>query len=156
MERGDPHNLPTGFEREWPEILDELRVVLPGVQLLFAFLLAAPFTDRFSELSASVERVYLLSFLAATAACAFLVAPSVYHRLHWRHDVRAKERMLRTCNRLAITGGALLALAMTAGVHVVVWMIMPSATLALTALTAALFAGLWFVLPLLRRRSRRR
>src|SRR4051812_23856127 len=105
------------FEREWLEILNEIRVALPGVQLLFAFLLAAPFTDHFERLSSFLRQVYFACFLATTAASAFLIAPSVYHRLHWRRDVRDKEQMLRICNRLAIIGIVLLALAMTIAVY---------------------------------------
>jgi len=90
------------FGREWTELLNEVRVVLPGVQLLFAFLLTAPFTARFAEITSAVHAVFLASFFATTGACAFLIAPSVYHRLHWRRDVVDKEEMLRTCSRLAV------------------------------------------------------
>src|SRR5512143_729229 len=104
--------------REWSEILNEIRVALPGVQLLFGFLLAAPFTDAFGATSELIRYGYFTCFLTTTASCAFLISPSVYHRLHWRRDVRDKELMLRTCNRLAIAGVTLLALAMTSAVYV--------------------------------------
>ena len=111
--------LPKKFEREWPEFLDEIRVALPGVQLLFGFLLAAPFSTHFDQVTGRIQDAFLLCFLATSASCIFLIAPSVYHRLHWRRDVRDKEQMLRTCNRLAIVGGVLLAVAMTSAVYVV-------------------------------------
>ena len=107
------------FAREWTEILNEIRVALPGVQLLFGFLLTAPFTGTFRAMSETVRSVYFGCFLTTTASCAFLIAPSVYHRLHWRRDVRDKELMLRTCNRLAIAGVVFLALAMTSAVYII-------------------------------------
>ncbi|HEX3696347.1 MAG TPA: DUF6328 family protein [Polyangia bacterium] len=148
------------FEREWTELLNEVRVVLPGVQLLFAFLLTAPFTDRFMSITPAVHAVFLASFLATTGACAFLIAPSVYHRWHWRRDVVDKEEMIRTCNRLAIVGVTLLALAMTAAVFVFSSLVFPGPTTTFIASGATLmgFGWLWFLLPLSRRwrdRSRR-
>jgi tellurite resistance protein TehA-like permease len=142
------------FEREWTEFLNELRTALPGVQLLFGFLLSVPFTNRFEALDPIGRISYFASFLTTTAACAFLIAPSVYHRLHWRGDVRDKENMLTVCNGLAITGAAMLALSMTLAVFFVTWFISPHWLAALcTGLGAGLFLWLWFGLPL-RRRSR--
>src|SRR6185436_17157732 len=136
------------FEREWTEFLNELRTVLPGVQLLFGFLLAVPFSDRFRALDRIGQASYFGSFIATTAACAFLIAPSVYHRLHWRRDVRDKEDMLKACNNLAIVGAALLALAMTAAVFFVTWFISPHWLSAVcTGISAGLFLWLWFGLP---------
>jgi 4-amino-4-deoxy-L-arabinose transferase-like glycosyltransferase len=144
------------FEREWIELLNEVRVLLPGVQMLFAFLLAMPLFDRFADSVPSIHRIYLAGFLSATGACAFLVAPSVYHRLHWRRDVRDKETMLRTCNRLAIVGVVLLAVSMTSTVFVMAFLVFGAPlAIATTGLVAATFGALWFVLPLLRRRRER-
>jgi predicted membrane channel-forming protein YqfA (hemolysin III family) len=152
MERGDFSE----FEREWMELLNEVRVVLPGVQLLFAFLLTAPFTERFTRLASLVNLVFFVSFLATTGACAFLIAPSVYHRLHWRRDVIDKEEMLRTCNRLAITGVVLLAIAMTAAVYVLSSLVFAGPLTVIATATALVgFACLWFVLPISRRRHER-
>ena len=141
--------LPKKFEREWPEFLDEIRVALPGVQLLFGFLLAAPFSTHFDQVTGRIQDAFLLCFLATSASCIFLIAPSVYHRLHWRRDVRDKEQMLRTCNRLAIVGGVLLAVAMTSAVYVVTSIIStPTRALAVSGAAGVLIAALWFVLPL--------
>lgn len=144
------------FAREWTEILNEIRVALPGVQLLFGFLLAAPFTDAFQEMSDLRRYGYFVCFLNTTLSSAFLIAPSVYHRLHWRRDVRDKELMLRTCNGLAIAGIVFLALAMTSAVYVI------SAAFAgrlvasgVGAAAGVLFALLWFALPLARRSAER-
>ncbi len=147
---------PSDFPREWNEILGEIRVALPGVQLLFGFLLAAPFTDPFLRTTELIRYGYFTCFLTTAASCAFLIAPSVYHRLHWRRDVRDKELMLRTCNRLAIVGIVLLALAMTSAVYVISAVIAGHlAAGVISALAGLLFAALWFALPLLRRSAER-
>lgn len=144
------------FEREWTEILNEIRVCLPGVQLLFGFLLAAPFTDGFRRMSDVLRYGYFFSFLCTTASSAFLIAPSVYHRLHWRRDVVDKELMLRTGNRLAIAGIVFLALAMTSAVYIVsVPIAGRGPALAITVLAALMLVGLWFALPLSRRNAER-
>jgi hypothetical protein len=150
-------DLPRSFEREWPEFLDEIRVALPGVQLLFGFLLAAPFSTHFEAVTGTVQNVYVACFLATAASCIFLIAPSVYHRLHWRRDVRDKEQMLRTCNRLAIIGGALLAIAMTTAVYVVTSIVStPPRGLIVSGAAGALIVLLWFALPLGRREREKR
>ena len=144
------------FAREWNEILNEIRVALPGVQLLFGFLLAAPFTDAFREMSDLIRYGYFTCFLSTTASCAFLIAPSVYHRLHWRRDVQDKELMLRICNRLAIAGVVLLALAMISAVYVLsVAIAGHGPAVPVTIGAGLLFISLWFVLPLRRRSAER-
>ena len=149
--------LPQKFEREWPEFLDEIRVALPGVQLLFGFLLAAPFSAHFDHVTGTIQDVFLVCFLATSASCIFLIAPSVYHRLHWRRDVRDKEQMLRTCNRLAIIGGVLLAVAMVCAVWVVTSIVStPTRALLVAGGAGGLIAALWFGLPLSRRQRERR
>ncbi|HUM11143.1 MAG TPA: DUF6328 family protein [Myxococcaceae bacterium] len=157
--RGDPAaSTPESseFAREWGEILNEIRVALPGVQLLFGFLLAAPFSDAFRAMSGLIRYGYFFCFLTTTASCAFLIAPSVYHRLHWRRDVRDKELMLRTCNQLAIAGVVLLALAMTSAVYVLsVAIAGRSVAVPISIAAGLLFGALWFALPLLRRSAER-
>ncbi len=154
MSNGD---LTPSFEREWPEFLNELRVALPGVQMLFGFLLAAPFSTHFEAVNGRAHHAYVICFLTTAAACIFLIAPSVYHRLHWRRDVRDKEQMLRTCNRLAIVGGVLLAVAMSTAVYVVMSVAARGLFAnVMTASAASLIVALWFGLPLARRRVERR
>jgi len=155
---GGPDSLESSeFNREWTEILNELRVALPGVQLLFGFLLAAPFTDGFRVMSSAIRYSYFICFVCTTASCAFLIAPSVYHRLHWRRDVRDKELMLRTCNTLAIAGVVLLALAMTSAAYVVTLATAGREAALIGALAAGLlFAVLWFALPIARRNAERK
>jgi len=137
------------LDRELIELLNELRVALPGVQVLFAFLLVVPFNQRFAEVTSFERNVYFASLLCATAAAVLLIAPSAYHRLRFRkHD---KEAMLRTANRLSITGMAFLAIAMSGVVLLVTDVLFSTeAALAVTAGTAGLFAWFWYGLPLTR------
>jgi hypothetical protein len=138
------------LDRELIELLNELRVALPGVQVLFAFLLGVPFTQRFGQVSELQQDVYFITFLCAAASTALLIAPSAYHRLEWRQG--DKEHLLVVSNRLAIAGTALLALSIVGTVFVVTDMLFDVTSAAVVAgLTAAFFGWLWYALPLLRR-----
>jgi hypothetical protein len=138
------------LDRELIELLNELRVALPGVQVLFAFLLAVPFTQRFERLTGVQQDVFFAAFLCTAVATALLIAPSAYHRLRWReHD---KEHMLQMSNRLAIAGTVFLAAAIIAVVYLVTDLIFGlAATLVATLLATLLFGWLWYGLPLVRR-----
>jgi hypothetical protein len=138
------------LDRELIELLNELRVALPGVQVLFAFLLAVPFTQRFERLTSIQKDVFFAAFLCTAVSTALLIAPSSYHRLRWReHD---KEHLLRTSNRLAIAGTVFLAAAIVGVVYLVTDLIFGLVpTLVATLLAAALFAWLWYAVPLVRR-----
>jgi hypothetical protein len=141
------------IDRELIELLNELRVALPGVQVLFAFLLTLPFTNRFREVTGSSEALYVVALVSTAAASAFLIAPSAYHRLNFRTP--DKERMLFTANRLAIAGTTLLALGIATSVYVVVsFLYGPGVGGGLAGFVAALLAWLWYGLPLLRRAER--
>jgi hypothetical protein len=138
------------LDRELIELLNELRVVLPGVQVLFAFLLTVPFTQRFNEVTDLQEDAYFGSFLCAAVATVLLIAPSAYHRLQWRQ--RDKERMLVIANRLAIAGTVFLALAITGSVFFVTDFLFGAlATGIVTGIVAGLFTWFWYGLPLTRR-----
>jgi Family of unknown function (DUF6328) len=135
------------LDRELIELLNELRVAIPGVQVLFAFLLTVPFTQRFGDVSEFQKTVYFVTLLCAAVASAFLIAPSAYHRLRFRQ--RDKHQMVMTSNRLAIAGLAFLALAIIGVVLLITDVLYGAPTvIAVTALTALLFAGLWYALPL--------
>jgi len=138
------------LDRELIELLNELRVALPGVQVLFAFLLGVPFTQRFEQVTELQKDVYFLTFLCAAVATALLIAPSAYHRLEWRRG--DKEHLLVVSNRLAVSGTVFLALAISGSVFVVTEMLFdaPSAAV-VAALSAAFFGWFWYGLPLLRR-----
>jgi Family of unknown function (DUF6328) len=144
------------LDRELIEFLNELRVVLPGVQVLFAFLLTVPFANRFTSITNLQRQVFFAVFLCTTAATALLIAPSAYHRLRWReYD---KERMLRTSNRLAIGGMAFLSLALVGAAFLVTDLLFhPAAAALVTAAAAVFFAWFWWGLPLSRKlRDQRR
>jgi hypothetical protein len=138
------------IDRELIELLNELRVALPGVQVLFAFLLVVPFNQRYAQVTDVQKVTHFVSFLCTAVATVLLIAPSSYHRLRWReHD---KERMLRTSNRLAIAGTIFLALAVTGTVFFVTDFIFGAVPTAVTTVSAALLFGwFWYGLPLVRR-----
>jgi hypothetical protein len=141
------------LNRELIELLNELRVALPGVQVLFAFLLAVPFANGWKRVTHFQRDVFFVAFLCTTAATVLLIAPSTYHRLRWReHD---KEHMLETANRLTIAGSVFLAFAMTSVVLLITDLLFSFwwAVLA-TALIAVGFGWFWFGLALVRRAER--
>ena len=138
------------LDRNLTELLNELRVALPGVQVLFAFLLGVPFTQRFSELAAYQEDVYFGTLICAAAATAFLIAPSAHHRIEFR--LQDKRHIVFLANRFAIVGLAFLAFAMTGVVLLITdFLFSPVATAVATSLTALLFLLLWYVMPFRRR-----
>jgi len=141
-------------DRELIELLNEVRVALPGVQVLFAFLLTLPFSNRFREVAGATEALYIVALCLTAAASGFLIAPSAYHRLNFRTP--DKERMLYTANRLTIAGMMLLAVAMSCVLYVVVSFLYGSAIGgALAGGLGGLVCWLWYALPLWRRASTR-
>jgi Family of unknown function (DUF6328) len=144
-------------DRELIELLNELRVALPGVQVLFAFLLTVPFSAGYPSLTDGQRGWYFATFLATAAASAFLIAPSSYHRITFREGAEQKERMLKAANVFAIVGTALLSLAIGGAVFVVSDVLYGVRAAAITAGLVTLgMAWLWFGLPLLRSAQRRR
>jgi hypothetical protein len=138
------------LDRELIELLNELRVALPGVQVLFAFLLAVPFANGWTRVTDLQRDVFFLAFIATAASSILLIAPTSYHRLRWREG--DKEQMLRTSNRLAIAGTVFLALGMTAVVFLIADILFKGLWAAITAaLVGGGFAWFWYGLPLLRR-----
>src|SRR6478672_9743735 len=104
-------------DRELIELLNELRVVLPGVTVMLAFLLAVPFAKGWTKVTGFERDVFVVAFLAAALSVALLTAPSSYHRLRFRHG--HKERMVKVGNRLAIAGIAASAVSLEAVVVLV-------------------------------------
>src|SRR5512134_1058519 len=103
--------------RELIELLQELRVALPGVQVLFAFLLTVPFAQGFAT-TTTFQRDLFFATLATTAiSTALLIAPSAWHRIHFRQ--KNKEEMLLASNKLTMAGLAFLALAMVGAVMLI-------------------------------------
>ena len=137
-------------DRELIELLNELRVAIPGVQVLFAFLLTVPFAQRFTQVTATQKQIYFAIVLCTAAATAFLMAPTAYHRIRFRE--RDKEQMIRTSNGLAIIGMFFLAAAMSLVVLLITDVLFGGIwTWIATAVVALLIAGLWYGLPLARR-----
>jgi hypothetical protein len=138
------------LERELERLLEEVRVALPGVQILFAFLLAVPFANRFQDVTSLQTRVYFVSFVAALAASIFLIAPTAYHRIRFRrHD--DPERMVLTANVFALIGLAFLAIALTAATFLVTDFVFSGpAAIAVTAVAGGLLLGVWYAIPLSR------
>jgi hypothetical protein len=133
--------------RELIELLNELRVALPGVQVLFAFLLAVPFANGFPKLGHFDRLIFYGAFIATAFSTVLLIAPSSYHRLRWRQG--DKERMLVVSNVLTIAGLFFLAVAITCAVFVITDFLFHrgwAATFA--AIVAAAFLVLWYGLPL--------
>jgi hypothetical protein len=138
------------LDRNLGELLQELRVALPGVQVLFAFLLAVPFQQEFTKISEFEKKVYFATLLLTALSAALLIAPSAYHRLTFRYQ--QKHRLVFVSNRLAIAGLAALALAMTCAVLLITHLLFGTvATVVVVAITLAVFVVLWVALPLRRR-----
>jgi amino acid transporter len=104
-------------DRELIELLNELRVVLPGVTVLLAFLLAVPFAKGWPKTTPFQRDVFVVAFLATAVSVALLTAPSSYHRLRFRHG--NKERIVKVGDRLTIAGIAASAVSLEAVVLLV-------------------------------------
>jgi hypothetical protein len=143
------------LDRELIELLNELRVALPGVQVLFAFLLTVPFTNRFTQVNDLQQDAYLVALVATAIGSVLLIAPTAHHRIRFRdHD---KEALILVANRLAIAGTVCLAVAMSASVFLVADVLFKATTTAaVTGLVVACFVWFWYGLPLLRTARDRR
>jgi hypothetical protein len=136
--------------RELIELLNELRVALPGVQVLFAFLLVLPFQQGFAEISDADRGVYIAALSASALAAALLIAPSMYHRLNFRRSV--KEQMIFDSNKLLIVGMLLLAVGVACSMFLIVDVVYgETAAIVVTAATVVVYALVWLALPLARR-----
>src|SRR3954447_8465882 len=136
--------------RELIELLNELRVALPGVQVLFAFLLAVSFSNGYGRMTEFQKNVFFATLLATAASTACFIVPTAYHRLNFR--MREKEQILLTSNNFAIAGIMSLALSMIGVIVLVTDVIYSKAAAVVTGLIAlAVFGGLWLALPLVRR-----
>jgi hypothetical protein len=137
-------------DRELIELLNEVRVALPGVQVLFAFLLVVPFNQRFVELT-SVERwVYYAALLSTALATTLLIAPSSYHRLRFRQG--DKEQMLLTSNRLLVSGLAFAALSIVLAVGLISEFVFGTGPGLVAGIAIGFWlAWFWYGLPLSRR-----
>jgi hypothetical protein len=136
--------------RELIELLNELRVALPGVQVLFAFLLILPFQQAFASTSSLDKGIYAIALLLSALAAALLIAPSAYHRLNFRRNV--KEQILFDANKLVIAGLICTAIGVACSVYLVIDVVFGGMAAALaTAATVIVYGVLWLGLPLVRR-----
>ncbi len=140
------------LDRNLAELLQELRVALPGVQVLFAFLLAVPFQQNFTKITSFQEKVYFATLLCTAISAALLISPTAYHRLTFH--LQQKKELVLVSNRLSIVGLGFLALAMTGAVMLITDVLFGGvATVVFSIATATMFAVLWGLLPLRRRLS---
>lgn len=144
------------LNRKLIELLNELRVALPGVQVLFGFLLILPFSQGFRDVTDLQRDVFFWAFLTAAGASILLIAPSAYHRIRWRvperETLEEKQRMLSIAGRFAAAGFVLLGLAMGAVVFLVSDVLFGAAAAGVAGGAVALAAALfWYAIPLWRR-----
>jgi hypothetical protein len=140
------------LDRNLVELLQEVRVVQTGVQVLFGFLLTVPFTVRFDRLTSFERIVYFGTLLSAGAAAMLLIAPSSQHRVLFRRG--DKEYLIAGANNYAIAGLAAVALAMIGAILLISsYVFGPGVAVPVTVVASVACAWCWFAAPLLRRRS---
>jgi hypothetical protein len=138
------------LDRNLDQLTTELRVAMPGVQILFAFLLTVPFSQRFGDVTDFQRDVYLVSLVSAGIATGFLIAPTAYHRMTFRRG--EKRHLVFTANRWVLIGLFALAVSMVAAVLLVCDFLFDSTLATIVAVgLGGLYIGLWFVFPLMRR-----
>jgi hypothetical protein len=139
-------------DRNLVELLQEVRVVQTGVQVLFAFLLMAPLTPVFQKLGSLQQAEYFVTLLFAAAGAVLLIAPTAYHRLLFRRG--DKEYLVVVANRLTIVGLAAVGLSMVGALVFVSDILFDRwAVILVGALALTICSILWAFLPLLRRRA---
>jgi hypothetical protein len=137
-------------DRNLSELLQELRVALPGVQILFAFLLTVPFSQGFTRMDGFQRDLFFAVLLSTAISTALLIAPTAQHRLLFR--LRDKENLVRVSNRLAIAGLLVLLVSLTGAVLLVADIMFQSPAPAFfTAAIALVLIVAWIVMPVMRR-----
>jgi hypothetical protein len=138
------------LDRNYGELLQELRVAQVGVQILFASLLTVVFTDRFTTISSLQRGTYVVTLLAATVATALLVGPVAFHRIVFRHH--QKDDLVRVSHRLALGGLACLSVALVGVVMLILEEVLgQTPALWYGSGVAAVFILVWLVVPLVSR-----
>jgi hypothetical protein len=142
------------YDRNWNELTSELRVALPGVQVLFAFLLVAPFNQRFGTVTLFERKLYFATLLCTLLASILLISPTIVHRLAFQQG--EKKYLVLTANRLTIAGLCVFAVAMTSAILLITHYLFGAPTAIITTSGVVVAFGLiWFGLPLRRRLVRR-
>ena len=145
--RGEAETPKQRTDRQLVELLNELRVALPGAQFLFAFLLAVPFAARFAEVGEGQKILFAVCLLATLTATILLMAPAVFHRVRWQRG--NKTAVIRASHRMFLAGVAALAVAMTTAVWFVSAFLLGRAFGIAAAIVSVVLVGFtWLVLPL--------
>jgi hypothetical protein len=140
------------LDRNLAELLQELRVALPGVQVLFAFLLAVPFQQGFEKITSFQKGAYFGTLICTAISAVMLISPTAYHRLTFRYQ--QKRKLVFYANRFSIIGLGFLALAMTGAIMLITDVLFGAvATVLMTVATILVFGLFWFGLPLQQRLS---
>lgn len=139
-------------DRELVELMNELRLATPAVQLVFGFLLIVPFNGRFADVGDMGRGLYVASLILTAVATILLVGASVQHRILFRRQF--ERRMLITANRISLVGLSCLGAGMvTALLFVSDFVLGPGPAWLIAGGVAALLVGVWYVLPLVRARG---
>jgi Kef-type K+ transport system membrane component KefB len=143
------------LNRNLDQLLQELRIVLPGVQVLFAFLLAVPFSTRFAKVDGLERDVYFAALLLSAISVALLMATSMHHRILFRHEQKAY--LVSVASVMTVAGMTALALAIVLSLFLVAHFLFGSrAAWIAGGLSFAAFALLWYALPIERRLTKAR
>jgi hypothetical protein len=138
------------LDRNLSEMLQELRVALPGVQVLFAFLLAVPFQQGFEKITPFQKGAYFGTLVCTAISAVMLISPTAYHRITFRYQ--QKRKLVFYSNRFSIIGLFFLALAMTGAIMLITdYLFGSTATILMVAATVVVFGFFWFGLPLRQR-----
>jgi Family of unknown function (DUF6328) len=147
---GDPHRDERAKrDRQMIELLNELRIALPGVQILFAFLLTVPFSQRFEDLTTFQLDVYYVTLIASMLSASCLIAPTAAHRLRFHQGDRAW--VIESAHRLSIGGLVCLAVAMGSALLLITDVLFNGPRVWIyTAVVWGSLVAVWFVRPLMR------
>jgi hypothetical protein len=142
------------LDRNWAELVQELRVIGTGVQILFAFLLSIAFQARFSQTTGFQRDIYLVTLMLSGLAAAIFIGPVAVHRFLFRF--RVKDEVVDITNFLALVGLTVLSIAMVASILLVSdWVAGATGAIVCTTMAVVMFATVWFLLPMwLRRRAK--
>ncbi|MFI7573847.1 DUF6328 family protein [Micromonospora sp. NPDC049497] len=138
------------WQRNFADLLQELRVAQTGVQILFAFLLTLPFSNGFTRTTGFQKDVYIVALLAAAAATALIISPVAFHRALFRQG--RKPEMVRFAHRMASGGLAFMLISMVSAVLLITDFVLDRPiAFVLSGLTAIWFLTFWGILPFVRR-----
>jgi hypothetical protein len=152
--RVEPETEKQKTDRQLIELLNELRVALPGAQVLLGFMLTVPFATRFGRVDHGGRIVMFVCLFFTAAGTVLLMAPSVYHRLRWESG--GKSEVIRAGHWMFLAGTASLALGILAAVLLVTDVLFGAVAAVVAAVVlAAGIAVIWYVIPLTRGRSAR-